>query len=360
MIEPSPSRPSVGSSSPPRLARGARVCSCPRRRSRRRRAARRRRRRRARPRRLAGSVLAVPVVEPLEPRDDAKPAERDLVRARVVADVGRVAHAVGQVGEPARRRRGTRARRRCRPGARPRAPAARRSPPRRARRRRRRRGSRRSPPRPSGSAGRVEYLPGATSTCWRPVLIDPAARPRLRRVRTTRGRSTVTRLDVVDVDDRGRPGASGPGSGSGSAGGPSSDSRTNWIGTPSTRYGSDSTARFPTSDRPSRGKPTLSSSWRSPKASTSSGSSACTVCAPPLARYTMQSPARISAASPRLPGDAAAGQHVEDLLVQPVLVRRRRPATRRYLDPADADLLAPGRLADHRPAAAQMPELVLV
>ena len=56
----------------------------------------------------------------------------------------------------------------------------------------------------------------------------------------------------------------------------------------------------------------------------------------------------------RLPGEAAAAEHVEDLLLAPVLVGRRRPAAGRHFDPANADVHAAGSGADHRPPALKM------
>ena len=56
----------------------------------------------------------------------------------------------------------------------------------------------------------------------------------------------------------------------------------------------------------------------------------------------------------RLPREPAPTEDVEDLLLASVLVRRRRPAAHRQLDPANADVHATGRDPDHRPAAAQM------
>src|SRR6266516_104761 len=50
---------------------------------------------------LSLSVFAVPVVERVEAGDQADAAEGDLVRARVVADVARLAGAIGEIGEPA-------------------------------------------------------------------------------------------------------------------------------------------------------------------------------------------------------------------------------------------------------------------
>src|SRR5205085_978353 len=44
--------------------------------------------------------LVLPVVDVLEPRDQPDAAKRDLVRARVVADVVRLARAVDEVGDP--------------------------------------------------------------------------------------------------------------------------------------------------------------------------------------------------------------------------------------------------------------------
>ena len=101
----------------------------------------------------------------------------------------------------------------------------------------------------------ADSLPAVTSTCWRPVVTDPTATPRLRRVREIRGRSTSRRstsstLTIVAGRGPGRAGSSGA---------PSSDSRTNCAGAPSTVPGSDRTIRRPTSDIPRRGKPTLSS-----------------------------------------------------------------------------------------------------
>src|SRR5439155_3586179 len=46
--------------------------------------------------------LAVPVVEALQPGEDADAAKADLVRARVVADVVRLAGAVDEAGDPVR------------------------------------------------------------------------------------------------------------------------------------------------------------------------------------------------------------------------------------------------------------------
>jgi hypothetical protein len=61
----------------------------------------------------------------------------------------------------------------------------------------------------------------------------------------------------------------------------------------------------------------------------------------------------------RLPRQPSPAQHVEDLLVAAVLVRRRRPSSGRQIDPADADLCAAGGRAHHRPTAAQMAQLDL-
>ena len=155
------------------------------------------------------------------------PAERDLVRAGVVADVGRLAHAVGEVGEPGV------------PGAEHvRDPGPRRagdhvagprpgSPRRRARPRRRRRGSRRSPPRASGSAA-------ARTPCRDDLhVLDPGRDRAGGAAQVAPGAGDARaldgdRLDVLYVDDRGWPWRPAPPVGSG--GGPSSDSRTNWVG----------------------------------------------------------------------------------------------------------------------------------
>ena len=73
----------------------------------------------------------------------------------------------------------------------------------------------------------------------------------------------------------------------------------------------------------------------------------------------MQSPSPISNVSPLLPGEPAAAEHVEELLLDAVVVRRRRPAARRDLDPADADADAAGGLAEERPGALQVADAEL-
>ena len=57
-----------------------------------------------------------------------------------------------------------------------------------------------------------------------------------------------------------------------------------------------------------------------------------------------------------LPGEAAPREDVEDLLVAPVLVRRRRPPARGDLDAAHADGSAARRLAQKRPGPLQVAE----
>ena len=169
------------------------------------------------------SVLAVPVVEPLEPGRSRR---------------GRGTRSCSSAGSsryrPARRSR--------RPDVEPPAPARNvcatpvpagrdttcpaltGSRRRRAPAFRRRRGPRRSPPRSSGSAAGSASLPGATSKCCSPASTEPAARPMSRRSCATRARSIVLRLDRVDVA---RPSAGRSPARSGSSGGPSSASRIN-------------------------------------------------------------------------------------------------------------------------------------
>src|SRR6185437_17107652 len=62
---------------------------------------------------------------------------------------------------------------------------------------------------------------------------------------------------------------------------------------------------------------------------------------------------------PVLPREAAAAQHVEDLLVEPVLVGRRGPPAGGELEPAHSDLDATGGFAGVRPTAAEVTELDL-
>ncbi|MBV8941096.1 MAG: hypothetical protein JO342_12695 [Solirubrobacterales bacterium] len=55
-----------------------------------------------------------------------------------------------------------------------------------------------------------------------------------------------------------------------------------------------------------------------------------------------------------LPGEPAAAEHVEDLLLQAVLVSRRGPSARWKLDPAQAHSDRPRSLAEQCPAPAQV------
>ena len=235
--------------------------------------------------------------------DHAEAAERDLVRARVVADVARLAGAVGEVPEPARRRRGTCARRRSRPAATTTCPARTGiSSLAEHQRRRRRRGSRRSPPPSSGSAGRG-LLAGRDLEVLRPARPSPAARPRSRRVRTTRGRSIVlgstsSTLTIVDgpLTRLGREARAGRARPRGRTG----------VGIPSIEPGHRLDGAV-ADQRESRaaGTRTLSSSKRGPNASTSSASSACSVWAPrvgevddAVARADLRGPALVPRRAP--------------------------------------------------------------
>ena len=73
----------------------------------------------------------------------------------------------------------------------------------------RRRARRRSPPRASGSGRASPPSRAAPSTCWSPVATEPAATPRLRRVRATRGRSIVTGSTSARLTIAARPRAGG-------------------------------------------------------------------------------------------------------------------------------------------------------
>ena len=79
--------------------------------------------------------FALPVVELLDPADDADAAPEDLLRAWVPADVVRLARSPREQGQAASRRRGTRARLRCRVVSRRPSPSNRIFPARSARRR---------------------------------------------------------------------------------------------------------------------------------------------------------------------------------------------------------------------------------
>src|SRR5205823_4206732 len=76
----------------------------------------------------------------------------------------------------------------------------------------------------------------------------------------------------------------------------------------------------------------------------------------------MPEPARLRADRPGLaglPGEPATREDEEDLLLAAVLVRGRRPASRRKLDPPYPDADAACSLAEERPRAGQVADLAL-
>ena len=241
--------------------------------------------------------LAVVVVEILEPGDQAEAAEIDLVRARVVADVVRVARAVREIGEARRRPPDAVGDARCSPGARSTWPArigrsslrrrrrGRAAGSARARGRPRLRGRRRSPRRRSGSAAAHPPRPRAEPS---PVEARSARRPPARasslQLPPLWSPSTSSTLTTL----------AGRAPTSGNSGSPSRGfALPRVVAACRPRPRCRRSSRLP----PAGGAPT-SVRPRVPNASTSRPSSpARSVCAS-RTRWTMQSPGRTSNAEP--------------------------------------------------------------
>ena len=76
----------------------------------------------------------------------------------------------------------------------------------------------------------------------------------------------------------------------------------------------------------------------------------------------MQSPSPISRPQrlSLVPGEASSAEHVEELLLDAVVVCRRRPAAAWYLEARRADAECPGGVAEKRPGCLQMADAELV
>ncbi len=186
-------------------------------------------------------------------------------------------------------------------------------------------------------------------------MTEPAAKPRLRRVREMRGLSTSRGVHLVEVDDRG-----GPRSRLGRKLGRSQTGFVDELGGRSLER-----AGLRAHDPPPH--------QRHAQAGEAGG-------LVPAAQAEgehvegLERVHRVGASvwqvhdaitgpdlgcSAPLPGEPAASQDVEDLLLEAVLVGRRRPAARRNLDSPQADAERSRGLAEHCPAAAQVSQLVL-